>query len=416
MRERSEAAPWVWVLAGITAPGFMVGAWFLAQSSATEITMILLAAGAFGLGALITIPSRSGALRTVAHAVGTAVPLIHVAGLPVFDVVASVSAALAGMGVSWLVASVRGLDQRRILPIMLQSFAAYLVYVGAVNFFGDIEVFAGEHSWGRTLLYVAAIGLTFLFEVLWVSAAGLGRDSGGVRFRALRAVTDIDSFLAITGAGALFALSVDLVGGWAFVISLLPYSFTHTALARFRNTKTTYEQTLRALAQIPEAAGHANSGHALEAASLGRQIALDLNLTPRWVDRTEHACLMHDVGLVALNEAGIVEMGYTDFDVARWGAEILAEASHLSAVSSDVLRQYDPLRIPGGTADPSLPVSARIVRVVGTYVRMIEGGTSPLEVLSYLQRGTAESFDSDVVAALRTRIERSRGLRHPVGV
>ncbi len=416
MGDRSEAAPWVWVLAGIAAPGVIFLAWLLAQRSETMSWLIFLAGLAFGLGALIIIPTRSGAMRTVAHAVGTAVPLIPVNGEQLFDQMAAISAGMAGMGLSWLVASIRGKDQRRLVPMMFQSFSAYVVYVAVVGSLHDTAPFQADNGWGRTLLFVVAIAAAFLFEMVWAAAIGIGRDRGGVRFRGLTALKDLDSFLAITGAGALFALSVDLVGAWAFVVSLLPYSFTHTALSRFGGTQTTYEQTLRALAQIPEAAGHAVQGHALEAAALGRQVALDLGLTPGWVDRAEHACLMHEVGLVALNESGIVEMGYSNYDIARWGAEILAETSYLGGVAADVRRQYDPLRIPGGTADPSLTISARIVLVVGTYLRMTEAGSSPLEALAHLQAGTAETFDSNVVAALRERVERTRGLRHPVGV
>ena len=41
----------------------------------------------------------------------------------------------------------------------------------------------------------------------------------------------------------------------AVPIALLPYSFAHSAFKRFQQTKTTYRQTIRALARIPEVSG-----------------------------------------------------------------------------------------------------------------------------------------------------------------
>ncbi len=413
MVDRREAAPWVWVLAGISAPGTLVGAWFVAAESQTDLRLVALAAGVLALASSLTIPTRWGSARTVAHGVGTAIPLILVDRVPMFDPRGAIAAGLAGMGLTWFVSSVRGKDQRQLIPIMMQALGSYLVYVTLVSVLGMVAPFDDLIGWWRTILFLVAAGGAFGFELIWASVVASGRDRGGLRYRLVKALGDADSYFAITGAGALFGLTVDYVGWWALVVSVLPYSFTHTALARFRSTKETYEQTLRALAQIPEVAGHSMPGHALSAARLGRQLALDLRLLPKNVDVVEHSSLMHEVGLVALNESGIVHSGYTDFDVARWGAEVLGQSIHLAPVAENVRRQYDPFKVPGGPADPTLGVGARIVRVVGAFVRSTEQGRSAAETLDELQRGTSDDFDPSVVGALRNRLERSGGVRHP---
>jgi hypothetical protein len=374
----------------------------------------LIAVAAVAIGAAITIPTRSGTSRTVAHGVGAAIPLLLVDGKTwLFDRPATFAVGLGGLGVVWLVSAIRGRDQRTLIPVMVQALLTYTVYVELVAGL-RLTFQSATVGWPRTFLFVVAALGVFMFELAWASVAVLGRDRGGFRYRVLRVLGDTDSFLAITGAGALFGLSFGYVGWWALVVSILPYSFTHTALARFRNTKSTYEQTLRALAQIPEVAGHAAPGHALAAGRLGRQLALDLGLDPRRVDRAEHASLMHEVGLVALNEPGIAHGGYTDFDIARWGAEVLGESSYLGEVADAVRRQYDAYRTPGGAVDPTLGPLPRIVRVVGAFIRGTERGRSVPEVLDDLQRGTSDDFDPAVVAALRSRLERVGGVRHPV--
>ncbi len=415
MVDRRDAAPWVWVLAGISAPATLVAAWLVAGESQTDIRLVALAAGVLALAASITIPTRWGSSRTVAHGVGAAIPLILIDRVPMFDARGAIAAGLAGMGLAWFVASVRGKDQRQLIPVMMQSLGSYLVYVILVSVVGMIPPFDDLIGWWRTVLFLVSAGGAFVFELLWASVVAVGRDRGGVRYRLVRGLGDADSYFAITGAGALFGLTVDYVGWWALVVSVLPYSFTHTALARFRSTKTTYEQTLRALAQIPEVAGHALPGHALSAARLGRQLALDLRLLPREVDSVEHSALMHEVGLVALNEAGIIQSGYTDSDIARWGSEVLGESIHLASVAENIRRQYDPHRLPGGPEDDTLGKGARIVRVVGAFVRSTEGGRSAAETLDDLQRGTSDDYDPAVVSALRDRLERVGGLRHPAG-
>ncbi len=415
MADRSQTAPWVWVLSGVAAPATLVGAWFLMGRSDTGWDAALIAIAAVAIGSAITIPTRSGASRTVAHGVGAAIPLLLVDGDWLFDRAATIAVGLGGLGVVWLVSAIRGRDQRTLIPVMVQALLTYTVYVELVAGLRSTPIFGSATvGWPRTLLFVvAAIGV-FLFELVWASVAVAGRDRGGIRYRVLRVLGDADSFLAITGAGALFGLSFGYVGWWALVVSILPYSFTHTALARFRNTKSTYEQTLRALAQIPEVAGHAAPGHALAAGRLGRQLALDLGLDPRRVDGAEHASLMHEVGLVALNEPGIAHGGYTDFDIARWGAEVLGQSSYLGEVRDAVRRQYDAYRSPGGSVDPTLGSLPRIVRVVGAFIRGTERGRSVPEVLDDLQRGTSDDFDPAVVAALRSRLERVGGVHHPV--
>ena len=115
---------------------------------------------------------------------------------------------------------------------------------------------------------------------------------------------------------------------------------------------------------------------------------------------------MHDLGRITLNEPAVARMGYTDRDIAAWGAEIIGETAYLAKVAEVVRRQHEPYRAPGQAGDPEVPPAARIVRVASAYDRHVaESGLGALEALAALHRGTAYEYDPEVVAALRRVVE-----------
>lgn len=414
MPENRDVAPWVWILASLGSLAAIAGALLAAGRSTTSPLVIVVAGAAFSVSAFVAVPTRQGSTRTMAHGVGTAIPLMTVSGTVLFDLSGALAAGLGGLGVTWLVTAVKGWDQRRMAPHILVGMVTFLAYLVTMSTLGTTALFDQVGGWERTGLFLVSALAAFACETILNALLAVGRLAGSLRYRVARSAGDLDSFLAVAGAGALFGLSYDLIGWWALVVCALPYSFAHTSLSRLQGTRKTYEQTLRALAQIPEVAGHARAGHALTAHDLARLVALDMGLTPRQVERTRHAALMHQVGLVALNEPGVLLVGYTDLDVARWGAEVLGEATHLDPVAAIVRRQFDPYRLPAGPFDPTLDLPTRIVRVVGAYCTLTEEGDTPAEALDVLQRGSADSFDPEVVSKLRAVLERTVGLFHPV--
>jgi HD-GYP domain-containing protein (c-di-GMP phosphodiesterase class II) len=215
-------------------------------------------------------------------------------------------------------------------------------------------------------------------------------------------IHDLNVFLGLTLTGALFGELYPALKWWALPIALLPYSFAHSAFARFQETKVTYKQTIRALARIPEVSGLGVNGHADRTTEIASSIAKEMGLGPVQVEHTEFAGLMHDIGRVSLNEPQILKMGYTPDDIARWSAEIIAEAPYLDRVAGDVRNQYEPFRRPGEESDPDISVISRIIKVAAAYDwQVYSDGRSPLQALEHLHAGTAYEFDPAVVASLR---------------
>src|SRR5690606_20232252 len=153
----------------------------------------------------------------------------------------------------------------------------------------------------------------------------------------------------------------------------LPIS--HAAFKRFQETKVTYKPTIRALARIPEVSGLAVDGHADRTTEMATAIAKEMGLGPVLVEQVEFAALMHDIGRISLNEPQVLKMGYTDDDIARWSAEIIAESPYLERVAEHVRHQYEPFRQPGQQEDPEITIVARIIKVAAAYDwKVSEGG------------------------------------------
>ena len=274
----------------------------------------------------------------------------------------------------------------------------------------DVGILWAQEPWNRLVAFTAGGAVWFVSEAgLWAlmstAERGLSR-----RFLWLLGLGDWMVVLSMMATGALFGFSWERLGVWAVLVAALPYAFAHVAFFRYLEARRTYGQTIRALSRIPEVAGLALDGHSDRTSALAVETAQDLGLTPREVIDVRYAALMHDIGRITLNEPSILRRGFTDEDIARWGAEIVAESPYLANVASLVARQHEPYRRPGEQRDPSLPVASKIIKASSAYDHAtMELGFSPLEGLEVLHRGAAYDYDPDVVIAVRRVLER-RGM------
>lgn len=222
-------------------------------------------------------------------------------------------------------------------------------------------------------------------------------------------VGDLNVFVSLVATGALFALAAREIGPWALGVAGLPFLFARSAFGRFATIKRTYRQTIRALARIPEVAGLGVEGHADRTAALAQEVGYDLGLGRRELEDLEYASLMHDIGRITLTEPAILRLGYTDDDIARWGAEIISEAPSLTPIAEHVRRLHEPYRKPGEQSDPSISVISKVVRAASSYDNLVVGRQlSALQAIEVLHQGAAYDFDPTVIAALRQVLERRK--------
>ncbi len=387
---------------------------YSASKATTDPISLLIGAMALVLGSLVGVAtSNSGNQFTTGLAVAAAIPFVF-SGVTGVDLAGTLGAYGVGLAAVWVVRYARGENHRALLPVMVRRLGGYATYAVVYSSM-RVGVFADlSGGWGDLIPFVGAVVAWLAVEVLLRAVLILGPRELSRTYLARSILHDVNVFVGLALTGALFGELYPAIGWWALPISLLPYSFAHSAFRRFQQTKATYKQTIRALARIPEVSGLAVDGHADRTTQLATSIAMEMGLGPSQVEDVEYAGLMHDIGRVSLNEPNVVKMGYTDDDIARWSSEIIAESPYLKGVAEDVQHQYEPYRKPGEQEDPGVSIVSRIIKVSAAYDwKVHKDGRSPLEALEGLHAGAAYEFDPDVVASLRRLLE-VRGVLTPV--
>ena len=362
-----------------------------------SVRALIVGSVAITLAQLLAVPAPSGERLHLGIGVASAVPLL-VPGS------ASVAAVYAfGMVGSWIVFAVRR-ESGVVLSSHFVSEALGLAAYGLVFYVvrAALDSASLDTDWA-TLAAIVAGGIAWYATRAFLrSLVGLEREDLSVRYLWLLALEDWSAIVAMLIAGGLFGFAWPVMRWWALPVTILPYAFSHTAFVRYHNTRVTYGQTIRALAQIPEVAGLAPRGHSSRTADLAVAVARELGIHPDEVTELEYAALVHDIGRITLNEPAILRAGYTDEDIARWGAQIVAEAPHLERVGELVSHQYRPYRQAGQERDPDVPMASKVIKVASSYDKArFELGLPVVDALEQIHRGSTYDFDPEVTASLR---------------
>ena len=392
-----------------------IGLYAGTQASSDPITLLVSAAGLVLASLIGVATSNTGNRFTLGITVAAAIPFVLSPATGV-DLSGTVAAYGAGLAVVWALRFSRGEEHSELLPTVIRRFGGYVTY-GVVYSAMRVGVFAElSGGWEDLLPFFVAVTAWLGVEVILRAFLVLGKRELSRTYLARALLADMNVFLGLTLTGALFGELFPALSWWALPIALLPYSLAHAAFKRFQETKVTYKQTIRALARIPEVSGLGVDGHADRTTDLSTSIAKEMGLGPSDVENIEYAGLMHDIGRVSLNEPQILKIGYTNEDIARWSAEIIAESPYLEPVADHIRHQYDPFRKPGEQDDPEVSVISRIIKVAAAYDWNVhQERMSPLESLEALHAGAAYEYDPNVVASLRRLLE-ARGLLTPVRV
>lgn len=389
---------------------------YAAQLAGPNPMPIMVAAATLVLGSLLGVAtSNTGNRFTMGQAVAAAVPFVF-SGMELAEPAGSVAAFGIGLAAVWSLRHARGEGHRELLPVMIRRLGGYMTYAIVysamrVGLFAELS-----GGWEDLFPFAVAFVAWLAVEVTVSALLVIGPRELSRSYLARALLHDLNVFMGLALTGALFGELFVEIGWWALPIALLPYSFAHSAFRRFQETKTTYRQTIRALARIPEVSGLGIDGHADRTTEMATSIAKELGLGPGQVEDVEYAALMHDIGRVSLSEPQILKMGYTDDDIARWSAEIIAESQYLERVAHQVRNQYEAYRKPGEQHDPEVSKVSRIIKVASAYDwKVHRNGMSPLAALEELHAGAAYEYDPEVVASLRRLLE-TRGVLRPVRV
>lgn len=401
---KSPLIPVIWALSSAALAYLLLG----------QTSMSVLEVGIWAIllaeASLVSLPANSGNRLSLAFAVSAALPFVLTAGGAI-DLAAAGAAVAMGLLGTWMFRTLRSDPAEEVMAAVLRhgfGVAVYLVvFAGIVSIADRIPVPAGNLDWVKLVAFAVAASLWFLIETSFWAFMVFGRNRLSRRYLWLLAVKDWAVVLSLLTSGALFGFAWSELGFWAVVIAGIPYGFAHLSFYRSQESRRTYGQTIRALSRIPEVAGLSPKGHSDRTSGMAIEVGQDLGMTPDEVTDLQYSALMHDIGRITLNEPSILKMGFTDEDIARWGAEIVAEAPYLSVVATLVRQQHQPYRRPGEERDLELPMASKIIKATSAYDHAtMELGFSPLEALEVLHRGAAYDFDPDVVQAVRRVLER----------
>lgn len=358
---------------------------------------------------MITVPALSGNRVYLGIAAAAAVPIA------VSDVLVAAAIYAVSLALAWLLYLIfRPIDLTILNSEYLAEVIAIAGFGGTYHIVSSVfrvpgfefdAVFPQEGY--VAIVCVIVGGLVYhALRAITRSLVGLERADMSVRYLWLAGLEDWSAITVLILSGTLVGTAYSALGWTAILVAAVPYSFTHTALARYRGTKVTYGQTIQALSQIPEVAGLTPLGHSVRTGHLAADIGREMGLHPEEVEDLEYAGYMHDIGRITLNEPAILRAGFTDLDIARWGSQIIAEAPHLGEVSKIVGDQCLPYRSPGQERDPNVSMTSKIIKVVSAYDQTVhESGMRPIDALEQLHRGSAYEFDPEVTSSLRRVLE-----------
>lgn len=392
-------------MADSNAHRLSIAVWLLTSAVGTAVLLlghvstqaVVVGALAITAGQLVSVPAPSGQRLYLGIGVAAAVPML------VNDTASVVAIYAFGMVGSWLVFALRR-EQGAVLSTHFVSEALGLAGFGLAFYVvrNSASSLAIGQDWATLFALVSAGTVWYAARAFLRSLVGLERVDLSVRYLWLLALEDWSAIVTMLIAGSLFGFAWPVMRWWALPVTVLPYAFSHTAFVRYHSTRVTYGQTIRALAQIPEVAGLAPRGHSNRTADLAVAVARELGMHPDDVTELEYAALVHDIGRITLNEPAILRAGYTDEDIARWGAQIVAEAPYLARVADLVREQHRPYRQAGQERDPDVPLASKVIKVVSAYDKArYEVGLPPIDALEQVHRGSTYDFDPNVTASLR---------------
>lgn len=156
-----------------------------------------------------------------------------------------------------------------------------------------------------------------------------------------------------------------------------------------------------------------NAGHAARVAEMSRYVARDLHMTEDGVRKIFLAALLHDVGMIAVEDIVLNKSGGLSPDEQRHiqersclGEEVLRPILHDEEVLKYIRHcreRYDGTGYPDGLKGAIIPLGARIISVVEAFDAMTRkrpyrGPYSPEQAIVELQRCAETQFDPQVVS------------------
>ncbi len=405
---------------------------YLALLAAASSASVVLAAVAWGL------PDRLGAavplllLAFVARAIPN-LPIRHVS-IQLHSVVLLASVQLVGPAGAMLI---HGISTAWVYRRSVSRFAFNASWPVLGVFVGSglaTTVLPGTLSSGSSPASIAlgaallalGLGLTNL-----LSLAGILRITEGTPVSTIIAGLSPQITPAYLGYGItayLLVLLWDPVGlGWFAVVLLLPtLVLAQWGLMQYTREHQVYETMLQGLVEALDIRAPGARADAELCARVATAVAEELALSYREVEAVRSSGALHDIGLLSLDRARLLEeqVAARDLDTLVRHPDVAAEMLHgvrplRSAVPAVFAHHelWDGGGYPYGRSGGDIPLEARIVTVADTWVSLVQphvgDGLSTAEALRRCAEKSGRSLDPYCVEALTTIAERHPSVLQP---
>jgi putative nucleotidyltransferase with HDIG domain len=177
------------------------------------------------------------------------------------------------------------------------------------------------------------------------------------------------------------------------------------------------------LAASVDARDHHARGHSKKVSRHAMSIAAALGYSPEAIERIRTAALLHDIGKVSIPDLLLAKsepLSAEDWELIHahpnLGVAILQHVDSLRDCLAAVQyhhERYDGTGYPAGLKGDNIPLDARILAVADSYDAMTSprpyrSALSPEEAIEEVRRGAGTQFDSEVVRAFLSTIERDK--------
>jgi hypothetical protein len=311
-------------------------------------------------------------------------------------------------------------------PAKVGAMASRLLAVATVAFLfrplaKNVHV---AHNWGISLLLMASLVILALLVEVVLSALLRADEQRAMFWVVLVDELRVQAPLgAAVGASALLmAFAAQVMGLYALAVFTAPLLVTQVAFRRYSGIRSTYLQTVRALAKVTEIGGYVETGHSERVSRLSVAIGRELGMHEPQLLELEYAALMHDIGQLSLSDpipggATVLVSREDQQRIAELGGGVIQQAKVLGSVAEIVRRQTEPYRdvdfVPDAMiadrGSPGPPLSSRIIRAANAFDDLVGGSLEPAraaEAVQRLQLGTASEYDPRVVDALSRVVHR----------
>ncbi len=224
----------------------------------------------------------------------------------------------------------------------------------------------------------------------------------------------IQNFAAIAPIGILMLFSYTRYG-WFFASLIFgPLLLARYSFSMYMDMKKMYFETIRTLSNALDAKDEYTNGHSHRVAEYSVMIAERMKLSPKDIEKTKTAALLHDIGKIGIKDEVLNKPGKLDFkefyEVQQHpeiGANILKDVSALKKVSTIVRyhhERFDGNGYPDSISGEELPIESAIIAVADAYDAMTSDRSyrkamSHEAAIEIIRNASGTQFHPDVVTA-----------------